>query len=123
MLGQNRTGEAVIHQDNALDALRQGSDDMNTMMMMMPGGGGPMSGGGDMDSPSQGMGNDTRVIIDNNGRLREGHNTNQDLGIDPNAGGSEAAEIRNRILNRDQTSPGEGAQGRFRDRLLQDIIP
>lgn len=122
-LGQNRTGEAVIHQDNALDALRQGSDDMNALMMMMPGGGGgDMPGGGDMESPSQGMGNDTRIIVDESGRLREGSNTNENIGIDPGAGGSESAEIRDRILNRDRTRES-GAGGGFRDRLLQGIEP
>lgn len=119
-LERNNTGEAVPHQDEALEVLNSSSESMAMMMMMMPGAG-PQSGAGP-EMPSQGSGTDGRSIIDNEGRLLDSDNQSEDMGVELEDGDKDSRGVRDSIIRRQQQGEGQTSRDSFLDRLLEDPL-
>lgn len=115
-LESRHSEDAVIDQDEALEALIGGESSMMQMMMMMPGSGnmsGNMPGGGPPNDLESGD-----MVVDGDGNLRSSDNPNEALGIDTQDPDNLSRGVRDEILERRRHQPESGGSD-YLDRLLR----
>lgn len=116
-----RESNAIEDQDEALEILKQNSDQMKKMLMFMFMMCNPIeipsSGGNSSDSDGDELRGESG-ILDENGRLRGPSNRNHNLGISPDAEDNRSQKYRDKILERQRQQNQNQGGNDYLDRLL-----